>query len=167
MPATSKNVYDFSVLDIEGNKVNLSEYKGKVALIVNTASKCGYTPQYEGLEAIFEKYRDQGFVVLGFPSNDFGQQEPGTNAEIKEFCESKYKVTFPMFAKIEVKGDNQEPLYKYLTDKKLHPDTGGEISWNFNKFLIDKDGNVIARFSSKDTPESETVTSAIEQALAE
>ncbi len=160
------NVYEFSVLDIEGNKVDLSKYKGKVSLIVNTASKCGYTPQYKGLQAIYDKYKDDGFVVIGFPANNFGGQEPGSNEEIKEFCTSKYKVSFPMFAKISVKGEDQEALYKFLTNKELHPDTGGDITWNFNKFLIDKDGKVIARFSSKDAPESEKVTNAIDLALA-
>ena len=163
----NKTVYNFTMKDIDGNDVKLKQYKGKVLLIVNTASKCGYTPQYEGLETIYEKYEDQGLTILGFPANNFGGQEPGKNEEIKEFCESKYKVTFPMFAKISVKGDDQDPLYQYLTDKDLNPKFGGEISWNFNKFLIDRKGNIVARFTSKDTPESEQVTSAIEKYLSE
>ncbi|MEP6925915.1 MAG: glutathione peroxidase, partial [Pyrinomonadaceae bacterium] len=144
--------------DIDGKDVKLDAYKGKVALLVNTASQCGYTPQYEGLEKIYEKYKDQGFVVLGFPANNFGGQEPGTNAEIKEFCTLKYKTSFPMFAKISVKGEDQHPLYKYLTSADTDPKFAGDIKWNFNKFLVDKDGKIIARFDSKETPESETVT---------
>lgn len=166
-PKKAKTIYDFTVKDIDGNDVKLKKYKGKVALVVNVASKCGYTPQYEGLQAIYQKYKDQGFVILGFPANNFREQEPGTNAEIKEFCESKYKVTFPLFAKISVKGEDQEPLYKYLTGKETNPEFAGDITWNFNKFLVDKNGKIIARFTSKDTPQSETVTQAIEKALAQ
>lgn len=163
----TKSVLDFKMKDIDGKDVNLKKYKGDVLLIVNTASKCGYTPQYEGLENIYEKYKAQGFYVLGFPANNFGSQEPGTEAEIKEFCESKYKVTFPMFAKISVKGDDQDALYKFLTAKETNPLFAGDISWNFNKFLVNRKGEVVARFSSKDTPESETVTSQIEKYLKE
>jgi glutathione peroxidase len=166
-PKKAKTIYDFTVKDIDGNDVKLKKYKGKVALVVNVASKCGYTPQYEGLQAIYEKYKDQGFVVLGFPANNFKNQESGTNAEIKEFCESKYKVTFPMFAKISVLGEDQEPLYKYLTNKETNPQYAGDITWNFNKFLVDKNGKILARFTSKDTPQSEAVTQAIEKALAQ
>ncbi|MDQ2746520.1 MAG: glutathione peroxidase [Acidobacteriota bacterium] len=153
--------------DIDGKEVALNKYKGDVLLIVNTASKCGYTPQYEGLEAIYTKYNSQGLEILGFPANNFGGQEPGTESEIKEFCESKYKVTFPMFAKISVKGDDQHPLYNFLTNKETDPQFAGDISWNFNKFLVDRSGKVVARFSSKDTPEGEAVTSAIEKYLKE
>jgi glutathione peroxidase len=163
--AKTKSVLDFKMKDIDGKDVNLSKYKGKVLLLVNTASKCGYTPQYEGLEAIYEKYNKNGFYVLGFPANNFGGQEPGKDEEIKEFCESKYKVTFPMFAKISVKGDDQNALYKFLTSKETNPDFAGDITWNFNKFLVDRNGKVVARFSSKETPESEAVTSAIEKYL--
>jgi len=163
----NKSILDFKMKDIDGNDVKLKKYKGNVLLVVNTASKCGYTPQYEGLQATFDKYKAEGFYVLGFPANNFGGQEPGTAAEIKEFCTTKYKVTFPMFAKISVKGDDQDPLYKFLTSKETNPNFAGDITWNFNKFLIDKKGNVVARFSSKDTPDGETVTQAIEKYLKE
>ncbi len=163
--AKTKSVLDFKMKDIDGADVKLNKYKGNVLLIVNTASKCGYTPQYEGLEAIYEKYNAKGFYVLGFPANNFGSQEPGSEKEIKEFCTSKYKVTFPMFAKISVKGADQAPLYKFLTAKETNPNFAGDITWNFNKFLVDRNGKVVARFTSKDTPESETVTSAIEKYL--
>ncbi|MCA1625550.1 MAG: glutathione peroxidase [Acidobacteria bacterium] len=151
--------------DIDGKDVNLKKYKGNVLLIVNTASKCGYTPQYEGLQVVYDKYKAKGFSVLGFPANNFGGQEPGTEKEIKEFCESKYKVTFPMFAKISVKGEDQDALYKFLTNKETNPKFAGDITWNFNKFLVDRKGNIVARFSSKDTPVSEAVMSAIEKEL--
>jgi glutathione peroxidase len=164
--AEGKNVLDFKVRDIDGKDVKLDKYKGEVLLIVNVASKCGYTPQYEGLQGIYEKYKDRGFYVLGFPANNFGGQEPGTEAEIKEFCTSTFHVTFPMFAKISVKGEDQAPLYKFLTDKETNPQFAGDITWNFNKFLVDRKGKVVARFSSKDTPESDAVTSAIEKYLA-
>lgn len=165
--AKEKSVLDFEVKNIDGADVKLKKYKGSVLMIVNTASKCGFTPQYEGLEAIHQKYKDQGFTVLGFPANNFRGQEPGTDAEIKEFCELKYKVTFPMFSKISVLGEDQHPMYKFLTSKETDPQFGGDISWNFNKFLIDRKGNVVARFSSKDAPQSETVIAAIEKHLAE
>jgi glutathione peroxidase len=165
--AKTAPLYNFKMKDIDGNDVKLKKYKGEVLLIVNTASKCGYTPQYESLQAVYEKYQAQGLTILGFPANNFGGQEPGTNTEIKEFCESKYKVKFPMFAKISVKGDDIDPLYKYLTSKETDPDFAGEITWNFNKFLIDRKGKIVARFSSKDKPDSEAVTSAIEKYLKE
>lgn len=163
--ATSPSIFDFKMRDIDGKEVKLKKYKGNVLLVVNTASKCGYTPQYESLEAIYEKYRDRGFFVLGFPANNFGGGEPGTDAEIKEFCTAKYKVTFPMFGKISVKGADIDPLYAYLTDLKINPVHGGDISWNFNKFLIDRKGTIVGRFSSKQKPDSEAVTAAIEEAL--
>jgi glutathione peroxidase len=159
------SVYDFTVNDIDGKPVKLEAYKGKVVLIVNVASKCGYTPQYEGLQATYAKYKDQGLVILGFPANNFMGQEPGTNEEIKQFCALKYNVTFPLFTKISVKGEDKHALYKFLTDKTTNPEFGGEISWNFNKFLVDKNGKIIARFDSKDKPEGEKITQAIEQAL--
>lgn len=160
------SVLDYKMKDIDGKEVKLKKYKGNVLLIVNTASKCGYTPQYEGLQSTYTKYKDKGFYVLGFPANNFGAQEPGTEAEIKEFCTSKYHVTFPMFAKISVKGEDQDPLYKFLTSKETNPDFSGDITWNFNKFLIDRSGKVVARFTSKDKPDGEAVTAAIEKYLA-
>jgi glutathione peroxidase len=159
------SVLDFTMKSIDGDDVKLDSYGGKVLLLVNVASKCGYTPQYRGLESVYKKYKDQGLVVLGFPANNFFWQEPGTNEEIKTFCTTKYNVTFPMFAKISVKGDKIHPLYKFLTSKQTNPEFGGTISWNFNKFLVDRAGKVVARFSSKDEPESEKVVQAIEQAL--
>ena len=166
-PPPEKSIYEFSMKDIDGRDVTLDAYKGKVLLIVNTASKCGYTSQYEGLEKIYDKYKDRGFVVLGFPANNFMGQEPGTEQEIKEFCQLKYDVSFPMFSKISVKGPDQHPLYTFLTNPKTNPHTGGEISWNFNKFLIDRDGDIVARFGTKETPESPHLTGAIEKYLGE
>jgi glutathione peroxidase len=164
--ASNKSVLDFKVRDIDGNEVKLKKYKGSVLLVVNTASKCGYTPQYEGMQATYEKYKDRGFSVLGFPANNFGSQEPGTESEIKEFCTSKYKVTFPMFAKISVKGEDQDPLYKFLTTKETNPDFSGDIKWNFSKFLVDRKGKVVARFEPKVKPDSDEVNTAIEKYLA-
>ncbi len=163
----ANSIYEINVTDIDGNDVNLGKYKDKVVMFVNTASKCGYTSQYKGLQSIYDKYKDRGFVVLGFPANNFGGQEPGTNEEIKEFCTLKYKVSFPMFAKISVKGDDLHPLYQYLTSRTSNPNFSGDISWNFNKFLANESGEIIARFSSKETPESKEVANAIESALAE
>jgi glutathione peroxidase len=163
--ASSRSVYDFKMKDIDGKDVKLKKYKGNVLLVVNTASKCGYTPQYESLQATFDKYKDRDFYVLGFPANNFGGQEPGTEKEIKEFCTSKYKVTFPMFAKISVKGPDQDPLYAYLTNKEINPEFGGDITWNFNKFLIDKKGKIVARFTSKQKPDGPEVIAAIEKYL--
>lgn len=160
---TPVSVYDFKVKTIDGKEASLAEYKGKVLLIVNTASQCGYTPQYAGLEALYAKYRDRGFTVLGFPSNDFGGQEPGSNAEIKKFCELRYKTTFPLFSKIPVKGSDADPLYKYLTG--LPGKQGGAISWNFNKFLIAPDGTVIEHFDSRVDPMSTDLTTKLEQVL--
>ncbi len=157
----ASSVYDFTVNTIKQEPVPLAEYKGKVLLIVNVASKCGFTPQYEGLEALYEKYKDKGLVVMGFPANNFMSQEPGTNEEIGAFCKSKYGVTFPMFSKISVKGDDKAPLYKFLTA------SGGEIPWNFTKFLIGKDGKPIQRFDPKVKPDSAELTSAIDKALAQ
>lgn len=159
----SKSVYDFEVKKITGEATKLSTYKGKALLVVNTASECGYTPQYKGLQAIYDKYKKDGFEILGFPSNDFGKQEPGTNAEIKNFCERQFKVTFPMFEKGDVKGTTIQPLYTYLT---TNAPTKGDIDWNFEKFLISRDGKIVGRYKSKVTPESEELTKAIESALA-
>jgi glutathione peroxidase len=160
-----RSVLDFNMKSIDGEDVKLDIYSGKVLLLVNVASKCGYTSQYKGLESIYRKYKEQGLVVMGFPANNFFWQEPGTNEEIKTFCSTKYNVTFPMFAKISVKGGKIHPLYKFLTSKQTNPEFGGGISWNFNKFLVDRAGKVVARFSSNDEPESEKVVQAIEQSL--
>jgi len=160
-----KSVLDFTMKNIDGKETKLGDYRGKVLLLVNVASQCGYTPQYEGLQATYAKYRDQGLVVMGFPANNFGGQEPGTNEEIKQFCTLKYKVSFPMFAKISVKGADMHPLYKFLTSKESDPEFGGDISWNFNKFLVDRNGKIIARFDTREKPEGAAVTQAIEKAL--
>jgi len=164
--AAEKTVYDFTLTSIDGQPTQLSTFKGKVVLLVNVASRCGYTPQYTGLEALYEKYKDRGFVIVGIPANNFGGQEPGSNQEIKTFCTAKYHVTFPMMAKVSVKGSDITPLYAFLTDKGRNPKTGGEIGWNFTKFLIGTDGSVIGRFDSNVEPESKELTSAVEKALA-
>ena len=153
-------MHEFTLNSIDGKPAPLAAYQGKVVLIVNVASRCGFTPQYAGLEALYEKYKDRGFTILGFPANNFGGQEPGTNEEIKTFCSTKYNVTFPMYSKISVKGDDKAPLYEFLTAA-----TGSEIQWNFTKFLVDKNGKVVARFEPKVTPESPDVAEAIEKAL--
>lgn len=145
--------YDYKVKNISGADVSMSEYNGKVVLIVNTASKCGFTKQYEGLEELYEKYKDQGFVILGFPCNQFGAQEPGDNEEIKNFCTSTFSVTFPMMSKIDVNGDDADPLYKFLKKEKGGI-LGDDIKWNFTKFLIDREGNVVDRFASQKTPKA-------------
>lgn len=160
------SVHDITVKDIEGNDVSLADFKGKVGMIVNVASRCGFTPQYEGLQSLYEAYKDRGFVVLGFPSNDFLRQEPGSNEEIQQFCTLNYGVTFPMFSKISVKGDDQHPLYAFLTSKERHPEFGGRITWNFNKFLVDAEGRVIGRFGSRTKPMDPEVIKAVEAALA-
>ncbi len=164
--AAEKTVHDFTLNSIDGQPAPLAAYKGKVVLLVNVASKCGFTPQYSALESTYEKYKDRGFVIVGIPANNFGAQEPGSNQEIKTFCSSKYHVSFPMMAKVSVKGDDITPLYQFLTDKSSNPQSGGEIKWNFTKFLIGPDGRVIARFEPEITPDSPQVTSAIEEALA-
>jgi glutathione peroxidase len=160
-----KSIYDFEVKDIDGNDVKLEQFKGKVVMIVNVASKCGFTPQYEGLQKIYSQYKDRGFVILGFPANNFLSQEPGTNEEIKQFCSLNYNVTFPMFSKISVKGKDIAPLYIYLTEKKTNPEFPGKIGWNFNKFLIDREGNIVGRFGSRAKPVSDEVIQAIEKVL--
>lgn len=162
----ASNVLDFTLNSIDGKPAPLSQYQGKVVLIVNVASKCGFTPQYTGLEKIYEKYKDQGFVILGFPANNFGAQEPGTNAEIKTFCSTKYSVTFPMFAKVSVKGDDTTPLYQFLT-QKANPAVAGEIKWNFTKFLVDRHGHVVARFEPAVKPDSAEVVAEVEKLLKE
>lgn len=159
------NAYAFQMTSIDGKPADLAAYKGKVALFVNVASKCGYTPQYEGLEALYRKYQGKGLVVLGFPANDFGMQEPDTNEVIAQFCKRTYDVTFPMFAKVSVKGEGQVPLYQYLTSAKANPSTAGDIRWNFTKFLVNQEGKVIARFDSKVKPDDPELVRAVEAAL--
>ena len=160
----ASNLSDIPLKDINGKDTSLKAYKGQVLLIVNVASKCGYTPQYKSLEATYRKYKGQGLAILGFPCNQFGGQEPGTNEEIKEFCSSKYDVTFPLFDKLDVKGANQHPLYVALSGKDSP--FPGDVKWNFGKFLVGRDGKIIKRWDSKVTPDSEEVTKAIEAALA-
>lgn len=159
------SLYDFTMNSIDGQPTPLSQYSGKVILIVNVASRCGFTPQYTGLENVYLKYKDRGLVVLGFPANNFLWQEPGSNESIKTFCSTKYHVTFPMFAKISVRGGDKAPLYRYLTEKASNPSTGGEIGWNFTKFLVDRNGKIVNRFSPGTEPESPEVIKAIEAAL--
>lgn len=161
-PAAPGKIYEYKVKTIDGKEKSMGEYKGQALLIVNVASLCGFTPQYEGLEALQKKYGAKGFKVLGFPANEFGKQEPGSDAEIKQFCRTKFGVDFDLFSKIVVKGDGQHPLYKFLTTESGH---NGDITWNFEKFLVGKDGKILARFSPDDAPESKTVVSAIEKAL--
>ena len=158
-------VLNFSVKDIDGNEKNLADYRGKVVMIVNVASKCGNTKQYAALEKIYQNYKDRGLVILGFPANQFGGQEPGSEAQIKEFCTSKYQVTFPMMSKVIVKGEGKHPLYKYLTEPSTAGELAGEIEWNFQKFLVDRSGRVFARFAPKLPPDDPSVLAAIEKAL--
>jgi glutathione peroxidase len=160
----ASSIYEFTLPSIDGKPLPLANFKGKVVLVVNVASRCGFTPQYSALESTYEKYKDQGFVSLGFPANNFGSQEPGTNQEIKTFCQAKYSVSFPMYAKVSVKGDDQTPLYNYLTTK-ANPAVAGDIKWNFTKFLVDRNGNVVKRFEPDVTPDSPEVIAAIEKAL--
>lgn len=154
-----KTLHAFSVTGIDGKLKNLDEYRGKVVLVVNVASKCGFTPQYTGLEALYRAHKDKGLVILGFPSNDFMWQEPGSNEEIATFCKRNYDVSFPLFAKLSVRGGSQHPLYRWLTSEQ------GSVSWNFNKFLVGKDGRVIAKFGSTVKPEAPELTAAIAKAL--
>jgi len=159
-------LHDFSMKDIEGNEQSLADFAGKVVLVVNVASACGLTPQYKGLEALQQKYAEHGFAVLGFPCNQFAGQEPGTDAEVKQFCETSFGVTFPMFSKIDVNGDDQAPLYQWLNSTPTTPEAEGDIKWNFGKFLIGKKGEVLARFEPPTDPEAKEVLAAIEAALA-
>jgi glutathione peroxidase len=159
-------VLNFKMKGIDGKEVDLSQYKGKAVLFVNVASECGYTKQYKGLQALYGKYQDQGFVIVGVPANEFGGQEPGTDEEIAKFCESKYSVKFPMLSKVVVKGKGQVPLYKYLTSKETNPRFAGEIKWNFTKFLVNREGEIVARFEPAVEPESDEMRTAIEAALA-
>jgi len=158
------SIYDFELDSLSGDEISLSEFEGNVLLIVNTASECGYTPQYKELQELYETYNEEGFYVLGFPANNFGGQEPGSDEEIAEFCELNYGVTFPMFSKISVKGDDQHPLYKYLTQVD-NPDFTGEIGWNFEKFLIDRNGNIVRRFKSNVTPMGDELTESLKELL--
>jgi glutathione peroxidase len=155
----------FKLKNIDGNEVDLAKYRGTVVLIVNVASECGYTPQYKGLQALHAKYRKDGLAILGIPSNDFGMQEPGSEKQIKAFCEKNYGVTFDLFAKVGIAGEDAHPLYKHLTSKKTNPNHAGPVSWNFEKFLIGRDGQVIARFAADVDPESEDFEQALRQAL--
>ncbi len=161
------DILKYTMKDLDGNPVNLGRYQGDVIMIVNVASKCGNTPQYKALQKMYDDNKDKGFVILGFPSNDFGGQEPGSEKEIKQFCTDLYKVTFPMFSKIVVKGDDTAPLYKYLLDPKTDPKFAKPIDWNFAKFLVNRKGEVIARFAAKTTPDDPSVTSAVAKALKE
>jgi glutathione peroxidase len=159
-------VLSYTMKDIDGKDVPLAKYKGKVLLIVNVASRCGNTPQYKPLETIYEKYKAQGFEILAFPANNFGGQEPGTNLEIKQFCTGNYNVSFPVFSKISVKGTDIDPLYKFLTDKATDPQFSGDIEWNFGKFIIGRNGEVVARFAPGLHPDRPEVVSVIEAELA-
>ena len=156
----ANSIHEFTMNSIDGKPTPLKSWQGKVVLVVNVASQCGYTPQYTGLEALYHKYKDKGLVIVGVPANNFGGQEPGTDEEIKTFCSRKYSVTFPMMSKVSVKGADATPLYQYLTTAK-----GGDVKWNFTKFLIGKDGKVIDRFEPKVAPESPELTAAIDAAL--
>ncbi len=156
---------DFVVKDIDGRDQKLADFKGKVVLIVNVASRCGFTPQYAGLEALYKTYADKGFVIIGFPANNFLHQEPGTDSEIKQFCTSTYNVTFPIMSKISVLGADKAPVYRFLTEKATAGDFAGDITWNFNKFLIDRNGNIIARYPSPTGPQDPKLTGEVEKAL--
>ena len=160
---SGEGIYDFTLFDIDEQPVPLSTYRGKVLLMVNTASRCGYTPQYEQLQQLYQQYRAQGFEVLAFPSNDFGGQELGTNEEIGAFCYTRYSVDFPLFAKTRIRGNHKHPLYRYLTERSSHP---GEVRWNFEKYLVDRRGKVLARYYSSVLPLSEEIISDVERALA-
>ena len=157
---------DYKMKSIDGETVDLEDYEGNVVLIVNTASQCGLTPHYAGLEGLYKKYKDKGFVVLGFPCNQFGSQEPGSDAEIKKFCSSKYSVSFPMFSKIDVNGDDAAPLYKNLTKQDAKPAGKGSVKWNFEKFLIDREGQVVNRFAPRTSPDDAELVKAVESELA-
>jgi glutathione peroxidase len=157
------SVLDFSMKRLDGSTQDLADYKGKVVMVVNTASKCGFTPQYEGLETLYDTYKDRGFVVLGFPSNDFAGQEPGSDAQIAEFCRATYSIRFPMFSKISVKGDDQHPLYQRIT--ALPKPIGGDVKWNFQKYLLDRNGQVVAKFPPKTKPEDPEIVAKIEELL--
>jgi glutathione peroxidase len=164
MAAKATSIFDFTMDDIDGKPVNLDQYRGKVLLVVNTASFCGNTPQYSDLEKMYETYQEKGFEILAFPANNFGQQEPGTNQEIKNFCFTKYSLTFPLFSKISVKGEDKHPLYRYLTEQSPFP---GEVEWNFQKYLIDRSGKVVARYHHRTKPLSDEIVRGVETALSQ
>jgi glutathione peroxidase len=159
------NLYDFQVKSIRGDDCALSSFKGKVCLIVNVASACGLTPQYDGLTRLYKEYKEQGLEILGFPCNQFGAQEPGTETEIATFCETNFGVEFPMFSKVDVNGEGRNPLYAWLTEVEVGPDKSGDVAWNFAKFLVDRDGDLIARFDPPTEPCAESVKQKIEAAL--
>ncbi len=159
-----KSIYDFTMKTIDGKEKSLADYKGEVLLVVNVASECGFTPQYKDLEEVFEKYKGKGFRILAFPANNFGAQEPGTDQEIKTFCESKYSVTFDLFSKISVKGDDQHALYRYITKDSPFP---GDVKWNFQKYLVDKQGNIVAMFPSRVKPSDKTFVEKVESLLGQ
>ncbi len=161
MQAQEKSFYDFTVKTIDGKELDLSTFKGKKVLVVNTASKCGFTPQYKDLEALYEKYGGDDFVIIGFPANNFMNQEPGTNEEIKEFCEVNYGVTFPMMSKISVKGDDMHPLYQWLTSKEENGVMDSEVSWNFQKYMIDENGHLVGFAKPKESPKSDKIVNWI------
>ncbi len=166
VPTETSSIYDFDVETIDGDRISMKKFQGKVLLIVNVASQCGFTSQYEGLEELYDKYKEKGLVVLGFPANNFGNQEPGSNEEIKSFCTTRFGVNFPMMAKVSVKGEESHPLFAYLTSKKMGHPFGGSISWNFTKFLISREGEVIYRYASMTSPKAKRVHQKIEEALA-
>jgi glutathione peroxidase len=163
MASKTASIYNFTLDDIDGKPVSLDQFRGKVLLVVNTASFCGNTPQYADLQIMYEQYNDKGFEILAFPANNFGQQEPGTNAEIKNFCYTRYSLTFPLFSKISVKGPDKHPLYQYLTEQSPFP---GEVEWNFQKYLVDRSGNVVGRFHHRTKPLAPEVVKEVERVLA-
>ena len=163
---SERSIYDFKMSDIDDNPVTFEKFRNKVLLIVNVASKCGFTPQYKGLQELYQEFKDDGFSILGFPANNFLSQEPGTNGEIKQFCSIKYNVSFPVFSKISVKGNDISPLYTFLTEKDTNPGFSGSIKWNFTKFLVDRTGNIVDRFSPMTRPDSKKVKKRIGQLLA-
>lgn len=163
----AKSLFELKAESWDGKKVNLADYKGKVVVVVNVASQCGFTPHYTGLQELYKKYKDKGLVVLAFPCNQFGGQEPGSNKEIHQFCSSKFNVTFPLMAKVDVKGAKQSPVFKYLTSTKLDNHANGKVRWNFEKFVVDRNGKLIARYRSTIKPMSKSMIGTVEKALAQ
>jgi glutathione peroxidase len=162
---SAASVYDYDLTTIDYQRVHLRDFKGKVLMIVNVASRCGYTPQYAGLQKLYLEHKEQGFVIIGIPSDDFGEGEPGSDREIKQFCRRKYDVTFPMMSKVFIETNPRLPLYEYLTDEHQNPKTGGKVQWNFTKFLIGRDGTILARFEPAVAPEDPSLVKAVEDAL--